>query len=242
MTNVVISQPMLFPWPGFFELVASADIFVHLDDAQFSRGGFMNRIQLKYPSGMKWMTIPLTGSGTYQRIYDLVAAGSDWKKRHREMILQSFCGASHLDLALQLFDRVYARESVVDLLSASIEETAQTIGLARPQLWLAASDLGIEGKASQRLLSIIRSIGGSRYITAHGAANYLEHEAFERAGISVEYIDYSLTPYAQQHGQFTPYVSILDFVANCGLDAGAVIVPKTVPWKNFLANKRSIWS
>ena len=53
MTTVVISQPMYFPWPGFFELIAAADVYVHLDDVQFSKGGFTNRIQLKTVQGKR---------------------------------------------------------------------------------------------------------------------------------------------------------------------------------------------
>ena len=50
MTSVVISQPQLLPWPGFFELIASADVYVHLDDAQYAKG-FINRVQIKHSAG-----------------------------------------------------------------------------------------------------------------------------------------------------------------------------------------------
>ena len=58
MTSVVISEPQLLPWPGFFELIASADVYVHLDVAQYAKG-FINRVQIKYSAGSKWMTVPL---------------------------------------------------------------------------------------------------------------------------------------------------------------------------------------
>ena len=41
MKTVVISQPMYFPWVGMLEQMRLADVFVHLDDAQFSKGGFL---------------------------------------------------------------------------------------------------------------------------------------------------------------------------------------------------------
>ena len=47
MTTVVISQPMFFPWVGMFEQIALADVYVHYDDVQFSKGSFTNRVQLK---------------------------------------------------------------------------------------------------------------------------------------------------------------------------------------------------
>lgn len=237
MTTVVISQPMLFPWAGFFELAAQADIYVHLDDAQFSKGGFTNRIQIKHPAGVKWMTIPLEAKGSFQPIRDLQGVGSDWKRRHRALVAQALDGTAHTETALELFDRVYARDRVVELLVASIEDSAEVVGLSRPAQWVLASELGIAGTSWQRVLAMVRELGGTRYLTAHGAAGYLDHEAFEQAGVAVEYVEYSKTPYDQLHGPFTPYVSILDTIATLGERARSVICPKAVPWREFVARK-----
>ena len=65
MTSVVISQPMLFPWPGLFEQLALADVYIYLDDAQFSKGSHTNRIQVKWRDTMKWMTIPPGRQGLF---------------------------------------------------------------------------------------------------------------------------------------------------------------------------------
>jgi len=78
MTRVVISQPMYFPWVGFIAQMALADVFIWLDDAQFSKGSFTNRIQVKLPDGRKWMSVPLEGKGAFQTIRDLHSARKDW--------------------------------------------------------------------------------------------------------------------------------------------------------------------
>ena len=39
----------------------------------------------------------------------------------------------------------------------------------------------------------------------------------------VKYMEYKLTKYRQLHGEFTPYVSILDLIANCGKTGKNVI-------------------
>lgn len=239
MTTVVISQPMLFPWPGFFELVASADVFVHLDDVQFSKGGFTNRVQIKHQSGSKWLTIPLRGKGQFQKISVLEAVGADWKDAHRELVRQSLAEAPYLPSALDLLDSVYARDPLIELLIASIEVTADTLALRGPKWWKRSSELAIHGSSWERVLSIVKAVGGTRYLTAHGAANYLNHAAFDDAGIVVEYMDYSKTIYRQLHGSFTAYVSTLDVIANLGPDAGNIICPKTIPWREFLGAMNS---
>ena len=85
------------------------------------------------------------------------------------------------------------------------------------------------------MLDIVRAVGGTRYVTAHGAAGYLDHALFEAAGVQVDYVDYSLAPYPQLHGAFTPYVSVLDLIANTGDEAANYIRPRTKPWRDLLA-------
>ena len=44
---VVISQPMYFPWVGFLSQISMASTIIWLDDVQFSKGSFTNRVQIK---------------------------------------------------------------------------------------------------------------------------------------------------------------------------------------------------
>lgn len=237
MTTVVISQPMYFPWPGFFELVATADVFVHLDDVQIADRGFTNRVQLKGAQGITWLTVPLKDRTHRKLISELEAAGDQWKAKHRRMIEHALARTPHLADALRLLDAAHAEPSLLDLLIASIEVPARHLGCWTAREVVRSSALGIASTGSARILDLVRRLGGTRYVTAHGAANYLDHEAFERAGIAVEYIAYSKTPWRQRHGDFTPYVTVLDLIANEGPAASAAIRPATVAWRDFLASR-----
>lgn len=233
MTTVVISQPMYFPWPGYYELVALADVYIHLDDAQFSKGSFTNRIQIKHTSGIKWMTIPLADKGAFQQIKSLQAGKPGWQRAHRDLLFQSLRSAPRLDLALPLFDDATSRARLCDVLITSVELPTGLLGV-KCQRWLRASEMSVEGTSWRRVLDLVHAVGGTRYVTAHGAANYLDHDAFEREGVTVEYIQYSKTPWRQLNGPFTPYVSVLDLIANSGSSASECILPSTVPWRSFV--------
>src|SRR5438105_1303787 len=121
MTTVVISQPMLFPWSGMFEQLALADVFLYLDDAQFSKGSFTNRVQILHNGASKWLTVPLQASGNFRPISDLEAIDEDWKRRHRAFVAQALAGAAYLNDAMALLDDVYNRKAVCEILIASIE-------------------------------------------------------------------------------------------------------------------------
>lgn len=238
MTAVVVTQPMLFPWPGFFEQLALADSYVYLDDVQFSKGSYTNRIQVLRGSERAWMTIPLAGKGSFQRISELSAAGSAWKAGHRTLLRQSLLGAPYLDDALAIFDSVYARTSLIDLLIASIEEPARYMGLGADRRIARSSEMGVAGTSWRRVLDIVRHCRGTRYVTGHGAARYLDHEAFEAAGVDVAYMSYSRTRWPRPGGSFTPFVTVLDLIAHTGPQAARYLHPATVDWRVFLQRER----
>ena len=83
--RVVISQSMLFPWVGLLEQVRLCDVFVHYDDVQFSKGSFVNRVQIKPPSGVCWLSVPLSGMRLGQSIEDVeIQEISRWSGRRRK--------------------------------------------------------------------------------------------------------------------------------------------------------------
>ncbi len=238
MSTAVISQPMYFPWPGFFEQMALADVFIWLDDVQFSKGSYTNRIQVKLGDGRKWMSIPLEGKGTLTPILDLKPSTPTWASSHRDMLHQSLRDTPNCEAALQLFDAAVVRHPLVDVLIASAELPGQVLGVI-PKDVLRSSGMNIGGQSSQRVLNIVKAVGCTRYLTGHGAADYLDHEQFEAGGITVEYMDYSLTAWPQKHGEFSPYVTILDLIAAQGDMARQTLQPRSIHWREFLARRGS---
>ena len=240
MSAVVISQPMLFPWPGFFEQLMLADIFYFLDDTQYSKGSFTNRIQIKLGEQRKWMTIPLAGKGTFQEIHHLTAHDTDWRGSHLALLHQAFRHAPYRADAIRLVETAYASDTLCKTLIASIELSAQYMGIGKNQETALTSSIAIDGRSWQRVLDIVTAVKGTRYLTGHGAAGYLDHEAFAAAGIDVEYMAYSKTPWPQAGNQFSPYVSILGLIANVGPECASYLHPKTVPWQEFLQTRTAI--
>ena len=57
--KVAIHQPNYFPWIGYFYKMSLADVFVVLDDSQYSKNGYQNRVKIKTPTGSVWMTQPV---------------------------------------------------------------------------------------------------------------------------------------------------------------------------------------
>lgn len=234
--RVVISQSMYFPWVGLFEQIRLADAFVHYDDVQLSRG-FYNRVQVKTDHGSRWITVPLRDHHQGRRIDETIIDNRvNWRQRHRDVLEQAYRKAPFRDDMLTIIDKVFSLPShtLSDIARASILELADYFSLTTACAFIDSKALDIEGKGSQRILDIVQFLDGKIYITGHGARNYLDHELFEKRGISVQYMRYEFMPYPQLHGAFTPYVTALDLVANCGREGRRVIQSGTVEWREFM--------
>lgn len=234
--NVVISQSMYFPWVGLLEQVGLADLFIHYDDVQYARG-FYNRVQVKTANGSKWITVPLSNHHRGQLIDEvLIDNQTDWRSQHRDALMQAYMKAPYRDEMLILVDEVFSKSaiSLSDVTRESILALARYFKLDTKVQFMSSSDMDIPGASSQRLHDLCVAVAADVYVTGHGARNYLNHDLFDRSGIKVEYMKYNMTPYPQLHGDFIPYVSALDLVANCGKEGASVIASNSIYWKDFL--------
>lgn len=229
---------MYFPWVGMLEQVRLADVFVHYDDVQFSKGGFTSRVQIKQADGsMAWMTVPLLNFKFGQCIDEVAIQDSrTWVPRHINMLKISFAQAPYSQDALGVAEHVLSKpyRTIAQLARASLVALADYFGLSRGTRFVDSADLDIQGSNSQRVFDVVKALGGIRYITGHGAMRYLDHNLFERGGVEVAYMDYQRRPYPQSHGAFTPYVSALDLIAHTGPAGIDYIVSNAIYWRDFL--------
>lgn len=234
--TVVISQPMLFPWVGMFEQIRLADVYVHYDDVQYSKGSFTNRVQIKTGQGIQWLTVPVKAR-LEQTIRDTPLQDDDhWRRKHLALLTQALAKAPYRDEMLDLVNEVYRSpaDNIADFSASSMEAICRYFGFDRDRQYVWSSQLGIPGQSTERVLAVVQRFAGERYVTGHGAAQYFDHELADSLGISVEYMQYQKTPYRQLHGEFTPYVSILDLIANEGQAGVRFIHSPCQHWRAFL--------
>jgi hypothetical protein len=219
------------------EQIRLADYFIFYEDVQFSKGSFVNRVQIKTKAGMRWLTVPLHGLSLGQQIQDvMIDLRKDWRRQHLDVLRQAYADAPFFGHMIALVKDVFDTNptTIGELSKLSMTALSSYFGLNVLKRFESSASLPVQGSGSQRVLDIVKYLSGSRYITGHGAANYLNHQAFAKAGVQVEYMAYRKHPYPQLHGDFTPYVSALDLVANMGHDGLRFICSSTINWKEFV--------
>ena len=235
--NIVIMQPMYFPWLGFFDLIRHSDVFVFYDDVQFPRRHFVNRVQLKQNNNSHWLTVPLFKSNRNALINQMmIDSRQEWQNTHLNKVRNALGKMPFYKKTVELMKNVFSskNKNLSDLNIKSILEISDYLGLNKNTEFLISSKLNIEGSSSERLLNICKYLNGTNYITGHGARNYLDHDLFERNNLTVEYMNYSFNPWPQAYPIFSPYVSVLDAISSIGQDSFKALNSDLVGWRNFI--------
>lgn len=214
---VGIHQLHYLPWLRYFEKIARSDVFVVLDDAQFTKNDWQNRNRIKTASGATVLTVPVIHEHG-QRLNEVrISNGSPWTRKHWQTIRQAYVHAPFFEYCASEIEDGYTVpwDSLNALNRFLLERFLRLLAIDTPIVY--ASSLGIGGAASARLAGLVRAVGGTAYYCgAHAAQTYLDGELFERAGIEIVMQEWRVPVYPQLHGDFVSDLSIVDLLMNCG--------------------------
>jgi len=119
-----------------------------------------------------------------------------------------------------LYDQII-RDVKIELDMAMIRWMNGRIGIKTDIVM--ASDLGVSGQKSERLLEICRKLGANEYFSGAAARHYLDIGIFSEAGIKVYFQEYMHPVYPQLNGGFVSHLSALDLIMIALPEAGKII-------------------
>jgi WbqC-like protein len=228
MTTVAVLQPGFLPWLGFFDQMLRSDVFVVYDDVQFDKHGWRNRNRIKTANGIAWLTVPVRHGGLHgQSIQDVkIDSSNHWARKLIATIRQAYAHAPHREPYAGQLAEVLAEpwESLLQLDLQIIELMARWLDVETQVV--KASDLGIQGTQSGRLVEICRHFGADHYLSGNASKAYLDTQLFEKANIEIVWQDYVHPRYPQLHGEFVPYLSALDLILNVGPESPMILKGK----------------
>jgi hypothetical protein len=226
--HVAVLQSAYIPWRGYFDIIASVDLFIIYDDVQYSKGSWRNRNKVKTESGSKWVTIPVHVEFG-QRISDVSIdyGAKDWVEQHRGLLRQSLRDAPHFGSAIEPWETCVADHphNLSDLNVSLLRSYCSQLGIGTP--FADSRDYALEGSSTDRLLMLLQAVGATSYLSGPAAQAYLDLGAFQEAGIELYYKSYDYDPYPQSGLDFQPDTTIIDLIANVGPDAPGAIRSRT---------------
>lgn len=224
---VAIHQPHYLPWLRYLHKAACADAFVLLDDAQFTKNDWQNRTRIKGSRGPETLTVPVRFRLGESIASTLVATEHPWRRKHTKALVQHysrspFFGSLGTPL-LELLGRPWER--LGELAEATVRFACEALGL--DTRLVRASELGVPGAGTERLVAICKALGADAYLAgAYSVKQYLKVDAFRREGVALLVQDWQPPVYPQRYPKagFAPDLSIIDLLFNCGPDSLKILL------------------
>ena len=216
MKKISIHQPNYIPWLGYFYKISQSDIFVFLDDAQFSNEGMHNFHYIKTPQGAFRLKIPVENNFNDPIRNVKTRDELGWKIKHLKNIEANYKRAPHFEEVYSDFSKILLEEyqNLAVLNSEIIKFICQKLGIN--STFLNSSSLSINTTREEKILDICSALNANIYYSGTGAKAYQKEENFTQRGISLLYSTYKPYEYTQLWGEFRANVSIIDYLMNCG--------------------------
>ena len=219
--TVGIHQPNFFPWIGYFFKASRCDTFVFLDDVEFSKNNFINRVRLIANDGVFWWSLPTRVKGRSEQLIsetELVEI-EKWKRKSLKRLELAYKKAPYFEDVFPLVEQVLKVESqkMMDFTLKSILQLFEVLEIKSSIKY--SSDIATGASKDDRLIEIVKAVGGKTYLSGKGGQSYMNLSLYESEGIKVEFLGASPSPYPQLHtNEFVPGLSTLDLLFNLGLD------------------------
>ncbi len=111
MATAAILQPSYLPWMGHFYWMSNCDVFIFLDDVQYTRQDWRNRNYIKTRQGKQLLTVPVHWYGnSYCPINEITIANEhQWAKKHLQALRMAYGGALYFKQYFSYFEGVLSR-------------------------------------------------------------------------------------------------------------------------------------
>ena len=230
--RAAILQSCYIPWKGYFDIIATVDVFVVYDDVKYSKNHWHNRNLIKTQHGLKWLTVPVSRRPDRTDSIDNMRIARPFAHKHWRSIAQAYAKAPFFRKYSERLEACFKLAGSLENLSAVnvlfIKTLCEELGIRTEIIW--SRDLKARGTPTERLVNICREIGANIYLSGPSAKAYIDEAEFTKSSIGLEWMDYSgYARYSQLHGPFAHGVTILDLILNEGSDAWALLKSEAPP-------------
>lgn len=186
-----IMQPYFFPYIGYFQLMKAVDTFVIYDDAQYIKGGWINRNRILTNGKPCWLTLPVSRASLTlsinQRHYllDDDAIGAI-KRRLQTSYAKAPAYDEIFPIVCELLD--YGNSNVADFNTNLLKKLATRLGITCKFIVSSEIDKSTTLRGEAKVIDLCHRIRARHYINAIGGKDLYHKSRFEEARLRLSFL------------------------------------------------------
>jgi len=221
--TIAIHQPNYLPWLGYFAKIFAADVFVLLDDVQYSKKsvGAKNYILSKDEKKTPLSVSVKMSNGAFQNYNKLqIEYNTNWHIKHINKIKDAYCKTNFYKEYFEQLDNILRKKHQY-LSELNIEIILWLLTLLKNKTEIEISSKlqlpNLDDK-NKRNIQLCKLFNADVYLSGQGAKKYNVENEFIYAGIKLNYQQFNHPIYKQNSKVFNENLSILDALFNIGAE------------------------
>ena len=220
--RVAVMQPYLFPYIGYFNLTAAADVFVFYDDVAYIKQGWINRNKLLLNGEASYFTVPVKRCQINTPINMVeVKITEEWLVRFYKTLRFNYAKSPYFSDVSELVMSVLNASfpSISEMAEESVISTLTYVGLRKNIVRSSKSfsDNKNLGRA-ERLIDICKQLDADCYVNSIGGKGLYHENEFSKKEIELRWLKPQLMPYGPSTRAFVPGLSVIDLLMWAGQD------------------------
>lgn len=234
-----MNQPYLFPYLGFYQLVAAVDRFIVYDNLNYIQYGWINRNRFLVVGGEPTYFNAVTDdSSPNRKIRDIkLSSKSNWRRKLLNTFFLNYKKCPFFDETYALIEPIIrnATDSLSQMATDSIVKVSRHLGietqivenplfddvearLESDQLEEAFPSIKLTRPERKvfRVIAVCHLMKATCFRNAIGGQSLYDKVEFRRNGIELEFLKSCDEPYPQTTATYHPGLSIIDVLMNCG--------------------------
>jgi hypothetical protein len=210
--KTAIMQPYFLPYVGYYQLIASVDLFIIYDNIQYTKKGWINRNRHLRDGQAVLFSLPLKSDSDFLEIRERTLSDSFSRDKLLNQLASAYRRAPQFSETFPLVERIvrYPESNLFGFLEHSIIETCEHLGISTEIRRSSRVAIDHRLKSQDKVLALCEAVGASVYINAIGGTQLYSNEVFQSRGIELKFIRPMPLDYAQLGAEFIPWLSIVD--------------------------------
>lgn len=188
--KTAIMQPYIFPYFGYYQMVAAVDKFIFLDDVNFTKKSFMSRNKVGNEKEIVF-SVPLKRPSQNVKILNtLLSETYDiWKSKFLTTLECEYRKYPNYSEVVGLIKQILKKDhtTLSDLSCESVKQISRFLGIQTDFLY--SSDIAVSGTFDFKLINTCKKVGSQHYINSIGGIELYDKDKFLAHDIKLEFIE-----------------------------------------------------
>lgn len=240
--KIAINQPYFLPYLGYFQLIASADLFVSYENVAYTRKSWISRNRLqgkaKEPYFISLPTVKRP-QGALIREVSLHESVPEVMGRLLRRICMDYAKAGYFGEIFGEIESMFLLAPKTNLAAFNNHCIKWICGLlgVKTKLSLEHEELlNFEEELtsgplpeffdvkSQRVFGLMSYFSANHYLNLSGGAALYGRDEFREKDLGLDFLKIPNVGYPQFQNAFTPHLSILDTLLHCGIKQTRILI------------------